>query len=266
MVASVGEYIYASNSSNELYVNLFVDSTAKVTLNETTVTLRQDTRYPWDGQVALHVDPESATRFTVHLRIPGWTGDTVMPGDLYQFIGDTPTPPTVRLNGDPVPLVVEHGYIRLDRTWNAEDLIELDLPMPVRQVVAHPNVEDDRDRVALQRGPLVYCAEWPDNGGRALNIVVPDDAELDTEFRPNLLEGIQVISGPVQAIERRDNSNSTTHTVPHQLTAIPYYVWANRGMGEMAVWMARTPTQAWLPPLPPKQISEVRTSGGVQTG
>jgi DUF1680 family protein len=266
MVASVGEYIYASDSANEVYVNLFIDSTAQVTLNETTVTLRQDTRYPWDGQISLHVDPESATRFTVHLRIPGWTGETVMPGDLYQFIGDTPTPPTVRLNGEPVPLVVEYGYIRLDRTWNAGDLIELDLPMPVRQVVAHPNVEDDRDRVALQRGPLVYCAEWPDNGGRALNIVVPDDAELDTEFRPDLLEGIQVISGPVQAVERRDNNNSTTRTVTHQLTAIPYYVWANRGMGEMAVWMARTPTQAWLPPLPPKHISEVRTSGGVQKG
>jgi hypothetical protein len=153
----------------------------------------------------------------------------------------------------------------LDRTWRRGDVVELALPMPVRPVAAHPMVEDDRGRVALQRGPLVYCAEWPDNGGRALNIVVPEDAALTSEFRPDLLDGIQVVQGDVQAAERAEDGRSVT-LAPHDLAAIPYFAWANRGMGEMAVWMARDPEKAWLPPVLPPHIEEVRTSGGVEKG
>ena len=144
-------------------------------------------------------------------------------------------------------------------------MVELDLPMPVRQVVAHPSVRDNRGRVALQRGPLVYCAEWPDNGGRALNLMVPEDAALDSEFRPELLGGVQVIRGQVPAMERAGEGDAMSR-VSHELTAIPYYTWANRGMGEMAVWLAREPSNTWLPPVLPSHIAEIRTSGGVEKG
>jgi hypothetical protein len=140
-------------------------------------------------------------------------------------------------------------------------VVDVDLPMPVRRVVAHSDVRDDRGRVALQRGPLVYCAEWPDNGGRALNIIIPDDAVLGSELREDLLDGVQVIRGAVRAI---DDDHGSIRTISHRLTAIPYFAWANRGMGEMAVWLAREPAAAWLPPTLPPHVAAVRTSGGVE--
>jgi hypothetical protein len=186
-----------------------------------------------------------------------------MPGDLYRFSDRRTDQPTLAVNGTAVPLDVERGYVRIERAWRSGDVVELDLPMPVRQVLAHDAVEDNRGRVALQRGPLVYCAEWADNAGRAHNIVVPEGAGFDSEFRPDLLEGVQVVTGSVEAIER-DSRGETAPTAPHQLTAIPYYAWANRGMGEMAVWMAREPGKAWLPPSLPAPVVRVTTSGGVE--
>jgi hypothetical protein len=135
--------------------------------------------------------------------------------------------------------------------------------MPVRRVYARSDVIDDRGCVALERGPLVYCAEWPDNGGRALSMVVPDDAALESEFRSDLLGGVQVIRGDVRAITE-DSRGTAVPTTPHEMVAIPYYAWANRGMGEMAVWMAREPGRAWLPPSLPPDVASVRTSGGVE--
>ena len=266
MVASIGEYVYASDSLRDLYLNLFVESDAEVVLDGKTVRISQETRYPWEGNVRLRVDPETDASFALHIRIPGWTQGSVMPGDLYAFAdgrGGQADPVVLRVNGRQIPLDLENGYVRLDRRWGRGDLVELDLPMPVRQVVAHPDVEDDRGRVALQRGPLVYCAEWPDNAGRALNLVVPETAVLESEFRPDLLEGIQAVQGEVRAMER---DGSSDRTIPHQLTAIPYYAWANRGRGEMAVWLAREPSEAWLPPALPRHIAEIRTSGGVEKG
>ena len=260
MVASIGQYIYATDGGRNVYVNLFVDSDAEVALANASMRLRQETRYPWDGSVRLHVVPETAADFTLHVRIPGWARGSVLPGDLYRFLDDDASQPALHVNGAPVPIRVENGYVRLDRAWREGDVIELQLPMPVRRIVAHPEVEDDRGRVALQRGPLVYCAEWPDNDGRALDIVVPDEARLESEFRSDLLGGVQVIRGDVQAITRLGDE---TQPVARRFTAIPYYAWANRGMGEMAVWLAREPAHAWLPPVLPPNTARVRTSGGV---
>jgi DUF1680 family protein len=283
LLASIGEYVYAANASN-LYVNLFVDSEAEAALDGTPVKIRQQTRYPWDGRVTVRVDADEGASFTLNMRVPGWARGTVIPGGLYAFVdgnGNAPgaatvapaTSPSLRLNGRDHPLELDNGYARIERTWRAGDVVDLHLPMPVRQVVARPEVRDDRDRVALQRGPLVYCAEWPDNEGRALNISVPQGAPLDSEFRDDLLEGLQVVRGAVQAIERpsdgempeiRSAGPDRFRTTPHDLTAIPYYAWANRGMGEMAVWLARTPAAAWLPPVLPPGVAAVRTSGGVE--
>lgn len=265
MVASVGEYIYASDDAHDLFLNLFVDSQVQVEMGGNPVTLRQETRYPWDGRVRVTLDMQSDTDFALHLRIPGWALGSVLPGDLYSFSDEARDRPTVLLNGREQALELENGYLVLDRSWRAGDVVELDLPMPVRQVVAHPDVEDDRGRVALQRGPLVYCAEWPDNGGRALNLVVPADAELESSFRSDLLSGVQVVEGRIRSLAENQDGDIAGE-VPHQLRAIPYYAWANRGMGEMAVWLARDPSRAWLPPQLPQGVAGIRTSGGVEKG
>ncbi|MCY4398288.1 MAG: glycoside hydrolase family 127 protein [Gemmatimonadetes bacterium] len=263
MVASIGSYLYATDPSGALYVNLFTSSDARVEVAGVPARLRQETRYPWEGRVRLVVEPEREVAFPLYVRIPGWARGEVMPGGLYRFADEDPEPPTLQVGGRAVPLDMVRGYARIERTWRPGDVVELDLPMPVQRVLAHRAVEDDRGRVALQRGPLVYCAEWPDNGGRALNIVVPDGASFESGFRPDLLEGVQVIRGDVEAI-REDSRGESAPTAPHRLTAIPYFAWANRGMGEMAVWMAREPGKAWLPPEPPPPITAVRTSGGVE--
>ena len=265
MVASIGNYLYATDPSGALYVNLFTSSDARVEVAGVPVRLRQETRYPWEGRVRLVVEPEREVAFPLYVRIPGWARGEVMPGELYRFADADPGPPTLQVNGRAITLDLERGYARIERTWRPGDVVELDLPMPVRKVLAHPAVEDDRGRVALQRGPLVYCAEWPDNGGRALDIVVPDGASFESEFRPDLLDGVQVIRGDVEAIQE-DSRGESTPTAPHRLTAIPYFAWANRGMGEMAVWMAREPGKAWRSPEPPAPIAAVRTSGGVDKG
>ena len=290
MIASIGSYVYATDSSGTLHVNLFVNSDARVDVGGVPVRVRQETRYPWEGRVRIRIDPEREASFPLLVRIPGWARGEVMPGELYSFADADPEPPTLRVGGRGLPIesvaarrvgrgasggdrsadgstgyTLERGYARIDRVWRPGDIVELDLPMPVRRVLAHEAIRDDRGRVALQRGPLVYCAEWPDNGGRALNIVVPDEAAFDSEFRPDLLDGVQVIRGDVEAI-REDSRGEAAPTAPHRLTAVPYYAWANRGMGEMAVWMARDPAQAWLPPALPPPIAAVRNSGGVEKG
>lgn len=288
MLASIGSYVYATDPSGGLVVNLFTNSDARVDIAGVRVRVRQETRYPWEGRVRILIDPEREATFPMFVRIPGWARSEVMPGELYRFADADPEPPTLRVGGRDLPLesvaarrvgraeperadgsgdgyALERGYAHIDRTWQPGDVVELDLPMPVRRVLAHEAIQDDRGRVALQRGPLVYCAEWPDNGGRALNIVVPDDAVFDSEFRPDLLGGVQVIRGDVEVITE-DSRGAGAPTAPHRLTAIPSYAWANRGMGEMAVWMAREPSTAWLPPSLPAPIAAVRTSGGVEKG
>src|SRR5262249_28202445 len=156
-------------------VNLFVGSTARIPLGGNVVTIKQDTRYPWDGHVRMSVDPEKSARFAVNVRIPGWTGDEVTPGSLYRFVDPSTGGVTLTVNGPPVEVKPDRGFARIEGRWGKGDAIELTLPMPVRRVSADPRVKDDDGRVALERGPLVYCAEWVDNGGRALNLVVPDN-------------------------------------------------------------------------------------------
>jgi len=263
MLASVGRYMYATDGEGELWVNLFVGSDATTPLGGVPVRIRQETRYPWNGDVRLRIDPDSDARFAMHVRIPGWARDSVVPGDLYRYQSASREPVRLRVNGETVPIRLEKGYVRLDRVWRRGDVVELTLPMPARQVLAHPKVEDDAGRVALERGPLVYCAEWPDNDGRALDVVVPEDASFDSEFRDDLLGGVQVVTGRVRAIESPEVSKAH-RTAPRSLVAIPYYAWANRGMGEMAVWMARDPRKAWLPPVMPDGVARVRSSGGIE--
>src|SRR5215471_21189834 len=234
LIASLGGYIYAHNN-DELYVNLFIGSDAHVTMGGERVRLEQQTRYPWDGDIKISVEPERPRDFTVYVRIPGWTGDQVMAGGLYRFFDTGRAPVTVKVDGRVINPTMENGYAKIRREWKPGDSIELSLPMPVRRILADSRVKDDAGRVALERGPLVYCAEWPDNGGHALNLVVPDSTQFRTEFRGNLLNGVEVITAKIPAVVRRKDGRGSV-TESHNLVAIPYYAWANRGMGEMAVW------------------------------
>jgi DUF1680 family protein len=262
LLASLGHYVYARDDGG-VYVNLFVGSRAKVAVDGTAVGLRQETNYPWDGRVTIAVDPEQPKRFVLHLRVPGWTRNDVMPGGLYRFIDRRTEPVVLKINGRSMTFPVSRGFALIDREWNRQDRVEIVLPMPVRRVVADPRVADDAGRVALERGPLVYAAEWPDNGGRALNVVVPDDVRLDSEFRTGLLGGVAVITGNVRSIDRAPDA--TVRQQSHRLVAIPYFAWANRGMGEMQVWLPRSAEVARVTPIAlPRGVAGIRSSGGIE--
>jgi hypothetical protein len=172
-----------------------------------------------------------------------------VPSDLYRFADASSEPVTLKVNGQAVPVAPEKGYARIDRPWKPGDVVELSLPMPIRRVVAHASVDADQGRVALQRGPLVYAAEWPDNpGGHVRNLLLADETRLTSEFRSDLLGGVQVINGRSTSLAYNASNEVEQHE--QAFTAIPYYAWANRGPGEMAVWIPNRPTSARPQPLP----------------
>jgi DUF1680 family protein len=219
LMPSLPGYIYAGRD-DRLYVNLYIGSQAQVQLNDVEVEIAQVTRYPWEGDVRLTVNPAQPALFTLLLRVPGWVNGQPVPSDLYRYLNAAPGTVTVQINGETITVPQEQGYLNIRRNWQPGDVVELSLPMPIRRVVAHPQVADCQGKVALERGPLVYAAEWIDNGGQALDIAIPDDMSLQAEHRPKLLNGITVITGD-------------------GFTAIPYYAWSHRGVGEMAVWLLR---------------------------
>jgi len=220
---SLGGYLYA-HRADRLYVNLFMGSQTTVDFNGTPVQITQTTNYPWDGTVTLTLQPAQPTTFTLCIRIPGWAQGRPVPSDLYHYLDNTAAPIVLTVNGQPMALTLHQGYAMLDHTWQAGDIVELTLPMPVRRVACHPAVSENVGKVALERGPLVYCAEGIDNRGQVLDVVLQDGATLETEFVPDLLHGVVV----VRAVQPTG-----------VLTFVPYYAWAHRGVGEMAVWLKR---------------------------
>ena len=249
-LASVPGYMYA-RERNTIYVNLYAAGTAEIKLEQgQTVKLTQQTRYPWDGAVRLQVDPGAKAKLSFNLRLPGWCGNEAVPSDLYQFQQAAPRGPVLKINGRPDPIQPHHGYASITRTWKKGDLIELDLPMPVRRVKAVSQVEDDRGKVALQRGPLVYCLEWPDvKQGQVMDLLLPDAAPLTAEFQAELLGGLEVIRGEAQSLRYADNKKTIAREKA-AFTAIPYFAWANRGRGEMTVWIADQESAARPLPFP----------------
>ncbi|BCS34809.2 hypothetical protein TBR22_A40350 [Luteitalea sp. TBR-22] len=258
-LASLPGYLYA-HQGDTIFVNLYAAGTARIdTDGGHRVTLRQQTRYPWDGRVSVTVTPEASRSFALKLRIPGWAREQPVPSDLYRF-DDGPAPaPTLTVNGAAVPVEVDRGYATIRRAWNAGDVVTLDLPMPARRVRAHPSVEADRDRVAVQRGPIVMAAEWPDNDGDVRNVVIAADAPLATRFRADLLGGVPVVTTRGTALARARDGSLTRR--PREVTLIPYATWANRGAGPMAVWLATSDAAAKPRPFPTVSVrSTVTTS------
>jgi len=228
------------------------------------VKILQDTRYPWDGTVHMTLAPERSASFTVNVRIPGWARNEAIPGDLYRFTDKAPAPASLRVNGKAVPLTLDKGYVPLNRRWTKGDTISLSMPMPVRRIAAHELVEADRGRVALQRGPIVYCAEWPDNpDGKVRNLLLPDAAPLTSEFRPGLLNGVAVVKG--RAVSLAYNAQGKVTSREQDFLAIPYHAWANRGRGQMIVWIPNTASTARPLPYPTvASASKVTSSPGHQ--
>jgi hypothetical protein len=225
------------------------------------VRVTQQTRYPWDGAVKIAVAPDQAAPMTIRVRIPGWARNEPIPSDLYHFAAESREQPTLKVNGATVPIVLDKGYAAITRTFAAGDTIELNLPMPVRRVVANQQIAADRGRVALQRGPIVFAAEWADNpGGRVRNLMLPDREPLRAEFRPALLKGVEVVQARAVALSRDEKGNLIR--TPEEVTFIPYYAWANRGAGQMMVWIPDSESTAR--PAPPPSVTTgatVTTSG-----
>ena len=240
-VPSLPGYVYATREKR-IYVNLYAANSANISLDGQGVKLTQVTDYPWDGHVRIAVNPAKTQRFSICLRIPGWAQGHPVPSDLYHYLNATPAAVTITVNGERLSPPLEKGFAAITRQWQAGDAIDLNLPMPIRRVVAHDAVKDDAGRAALERGPLVFCLEGVDHGGKVQNIALPDDAVLSPQRRPNLLGGVTVLCGQGLAVLRK--ADGAMESKPLALTAIPYYAWCHRGAGQMEVFIPREPRNA----------------------
>lgn len=264
-VPEIPGFVYATQGDS-LYVNLFVGSESNLTLGARKVRIEQQTRYPWDGTIKIVVHPESAAEFGVNVRIPGWAVERPAPGDLYQYMDNQGGAVTIYINGSAVTPEVVQGYARLRRTWEDGDTVEVNFPMSVRRITANAAVRDDAGKVALERGPIVYCAEWPDNGDQVTQLVLPDGSQLAAERREDLLNGVTVIKGEATALFAGQRAGQVDRR-KQELIAVPYYAWAHRGEGEMIVWLPRDESLAR--PVPRSTVastSAVSASGGKAAG
>jgi len=235
-IPAIPGYIY-SVTDNDLFVNLFASNDAEIRFGKHNVIISQETNYPWDGDVMITVNPEKEGKFNLQLRIPGWARNEAIPGALYTFTGNNEEKYVIRVNGEDYNATVTDGYATVLRKWKKGDKVELLLPMPVRTVTADSRVKDDNDKYAVQRGPLMFCAEWPDNpDGHVLNLVVDEKPEFSAEFIPGLLNGTEVIKTKARQAARNPDGSLSMGEV-EVITLIPYHLWNNRGKGEMRVWI-----------------------------
>ncbi|MBR1409485.1 MAG: glycoside hydrolase family 127 protein [Prevotella sp.] len=244
-IPSMPGYIYGVRDNN-LYVNLFASNTATISLGGKNVTIEQTTQYPWDGDIAIKVMQNKAKAFSMMVRIPGWAQNKVVPSDLYSFSDDILGGYEVTVNGQAVNGELQNGYLVINRNWKKGDVVRVHLDMPVRTVVANPRVSDDRGRVAVERGPLVYCAEWADNSGinpHHLLLARQPQFELLPAYTIKNTEGdgnsfsLTAISANAQEASIDKAGKLAARDVKVKL--IPYYAWNHRGAGKMDVWLAR---------------------------
>jgi DUF1680 family protein len=226
ILPSLPGYIYATKG-NELYVNLYIGNQAEITLGDQTVKLSQKTNYPWDGKVELSILSDKIFDATIKLRMPGWVNNEVMPGHLYHYIDQNTPLMKVSVNDKEIDADQQDGYVSIEnRNWKQNDQIEIEFQMPVRKVESHKKVAANNGKMALERGPLVFCAEEVDNPDGVLDLSLSKEDIFNYTFDSDLLGGLGTIKGNAKV-----NSKSVT------FTAIPYYAWAHREIGEMAVWL-----------------------------
>ena len=237
----IGGYAYVTGENgSRLTVVHYMDSATTCELGDEEVHLSQETRYPWDGDVKLTVSPSGPAEFTLRLRIPDWARGELSSTNLYSYVDPGMPPVTLRINGQEQDVEgLQDGFLELHRTWEEGDTVELHLPMPVKKVKAHPEVEADRGRVAIMRGPVVYCLEETDHSGDVKRIAVPEDADMTPSHRPELLGGVTVLQGSGRQAHLTENANGELEWSDRkvQVTAVPYFAWANREPGAMRVWL-----------------------------
>ncbi len=256
-LASLGDYVYAVQGE-KLFVNLYAQGEATATVSGNKVKLEQTTEYPWDGKIKLRVTPEKPGTFTLNLRIPGWVEGKPLPSDLYSYDDATPAKWTLRVNGKKVSANPQHGFAAITREWKSGDEIILDFPMPVRRIAGNAKIAATKNQVALERGPIVYAFEGMDNEGSVFDAVLPADAKIKPQHRADFLGGVTVLNITRATRAARDTSGKLI-TKPAKLTAIPYAVWANRGLSPMAVWLARDAATA-RPIQPPTLASQAKVT------
>ena len=227
LIASIGGYAY-SVGPKAVFVHLYVAGRATAEIAGRQITLTQQTDYPWGGQVRLTVKTDRAARFKLNLRIPSWCRKH-----------------TIKVNNSTVRAKAVKGYAAVSREWNDGDVVALALAMPVERVEANPRVPHNVGKVAIQRGPIVYCLEDADNAAAVHTILLPERARLSARFEARLLGGVTVVEGRAVALSparwgaRLYRSAAKAATRPVRIRAIPYCFWANRRQGAMTVWLPR---------------------------
>lgn len=231
-IPSIPGYLYAVRD-NELYINLYTNNTAEISLATNEVKLTQRTEYPWEGNISITVEPKRSKEFAVMLRIPGWAKGNVLPGKLYEYQDNSPVDWIISVNGKKLDdcIINKSGYVEIERKWQKGDIIDMNLPMKIRKVTADSRIECNNGKMAIERGPIVYCAEGADNNGKVLNFEIDKGIELKSEFRDDLLGGVTVLTGDARKVNEKGESDQA------KLTMIPYFSWCNRGANEMAVWL-----------------------------
>lgn len=242
-IPSFPGYMYAVKDRN-LYVNLFAGNTATMQVGGKQVVLEQQTNYPWDGDISIKVMKNQGKAFRMLIRIPGWVDRQPVPSNLYRFSDDVQGSYTVKVNGRPVEGQLENGYLAIDRQWKKGDVVSVQLDMPVRTVKADQHVKADQGRTAVERGPLVYCAEGADNQGFCIfNFLVPRQPRFTVVDRQ--ISGQRDVNFSVKAIEVEGQAVDTdaagkVKAQSATLTMIPYYAWNHRGTGLMQVWLSQS--------------------------
>ena len=232
-IPSLPGYVYAVKD-DQVYVNLFLSNKAELKVDKKKIILEQETDYPWKGDIRLKI-AQGNQNFTMKLRIPGWVRGNVLPGDLYAYADNQKPVYRVSVNGQTVKSDVNNGYLSIARKWKKGDVVEVHFDMLPRIVKANPKVEADRGRVAVERGPIVYCAEWPDNRFNIHSVLLNQHPQFKVTEKPELLYGINQLTTDAQALSYDMAGKLVAKDV--ELTLIPYYAWAHRGEGDMEVWL-----------------------------
>lgn len=236
LVTSVGNYIYGK-SDDGIWINLFAGSNTKLNIKGTDVLVQTQTNYPWDGQVKLSIDPSKKSKFKVYVRIPGWYSGNTVPGNLYSVVNNvTEKKPEFKLNGKQVFYTIENGYAVIENNWNKGDVLDFNFAMEPEKIRAGSAVKYDEGRIALQRGPIVYCVEGADNKDGVWNLIFPENVTLRPVEYKVLNEKVVALQGEFNSAAP-GNDGKEIKMVKRSVTAIPYYCWANRGANAMQVWL-----------------------------
>jgi DUF1680 family protein len=217
----IPSYIYGVKEKT-IFINLFIKNNAEILLKGSKIVLKQETKYPWEGNIKVSIELKKKEDFIIAIRIPGWARNKPVPSDLYYYLPKISDKIIIKVNEEQIDFKIEEGYVKLYRVWAQNDTIEVRIPMPIRRVLANKKVEENLGKVAIERGPIVFCVEIIDNDiDSVFQLFLSDDDKLEAMDREDLLNGITFITG--------------------NINFIPYYSWANRGKSEMTVWVQRNP-------------------------